>query len=329
MSPEYLNAKTIDQTGRGHQKTGQWANKTQTPAELSLHAAPDLGGYDEVIVDEYGTTRYMKAGAPHREDGPAIVFKSGDSYHALNGDHVGVPGDDSRFQLLHVTDGNQFWRYTDEDGLDYDALVEPDGKTTFMKDGSYHRAGDPAVIYPDGSEEWWVDGTFYEVFPGGGRPTEDPDGMYPTRFGAKYTEWRSVTEISKDLRKDFELARRAGVFPPHLTISVRSEKYSGGQSINVTVDGLTDAEIYTEDPRYPGERRYTELVGKMKDRLERITKQYNRSRTNSMVDYFDESYYSSVTIHDERATAFWAREKEAAKARRLAAAERRKQNANG
>lgn len=49
-----------------------------------------------------------------------------------------------------------------------------------------------------------------------------------------------------------------------------------------------------------------------------ITTVYNRSATNSQVDYFDEMYYSSINIESEHSAAFWAREKEHQKAKRAA-----------
>jgi hypothetical protein len=59
-------------------------------------------------------------------------------------------------------------------------------------------------------------------------------------YGSKYTGWRSSAEVAKDYRADVKAAIKAGELPPGLKLSVKSNSYTGGQSIDVTVREVGD-----------------------------------------------------------------------------------------
>lgn len=82
------------------------------------------------------TTTYYKNGKIHREDGPAIEWRNGNTHWLLN-------------DRLHRTDGP---------AID---LVETELECTVKKwsiNGKYHREDGPAVEWGNGYKEWWIDG---------------------------------------------------------------------------------------------------------------------------------------------------------------------------
>jgi hypothetical protein len=68
----------------------------------------------------------------HREDGPAIID----------------------------SEGNKMWFWRDKQHRDGDlpAVELKDGTLGWFHHGKQHRETGPAVIYPDGREEWWMNG---------------------------------------------------------------------------------------------------------------------------------------------------------------------------
>lgn len=307
------------------------------------------GGYDNVEEHTYpnGVTRrtYTKTdddGIPvdHREDGPAIEFIEADGTlrtrgeYYLDGKHITQPSaGPGQFELTHVTrddDGSyiQSWSYQ-QDGHRYEAHISG-AEEMYLVDDVISRDGDPAIIRrhrADGdvriTEEWWKDGVQYDLFPN----QITPQGAARTHdkfVGSKYTGWRSVTEVAKDLREDIKVAYTAGMIPENAVVTVRSRKYAGGQALDLIVDGLTDDEIYApEDPEQPWSRKNTDKVNKLTRRLERLANQYGRDNSESMTDYFDTDFYVHAEVRDERSQAFWAGEKEKERQRRAAAAARK------
>ena len=67
----------------------------------------------------------------HREDGPAIEFKTGSKYWYING-------------KCHRENGP--------------AVECANGDKVWWINGKRHREDGPAVEYADGSKEWWIDG---------------------------------------------------------------------------------------------------------------------------------------------------------------------------
>jgi len=157
--------------------------------------------------------------------------------------------------------------------------------------------------------------------------TEDPsdpnyNAYYPSTVGSKYTGYRPVTEIIKDVRNDIKEAQDKGYLPKHLRFSVKKGSAgSWSSAIDIDIQGASDAKIYTTQKDRWGEDAQTDTpeAKELRNRVEIIAKAYNQSRTNSQIDYFDETYYTHVRIEDERGAAYRAKEAGVAKAKREAA----------
>ena len=101
------------------------------PTDVEVYEALAL----RIEVDRDGTCKYFNsAGELHRDNGPAVEYKSGSRAWFQNG-------------KLHRTDGP--------------AVVWSDGEEVWFQNGLRHREGGPAVITPDGRKEWWIDGAEY------------------------------------------------------------------------------------------------------------------------------------------------------------------------
>ena len=78
------------------------------------------------MVEEY----YNDDGKRHRENGPTVIYSTGDQEWWLNGE-------------LHRENGP--------------AIINQNGKEKwYFINGWLHREDGPAIIWPSGSEEWWV-----------------------------------------------------------------------------------------------------------------------------------------------------------------------------
>lgn len=163
-----------------------------------------------------------------------------------------------------------------------------------------------------------------ELHPGG---TVSPDYNPPSskiekgyqqgvlETGEKYNGYRDAAHIAKDIRADLKSAIAGNYLPKDLNYSVRIDKFAGGQSIDVTIQGLPDEDRLDREKYDETYRRYDERdeAKELRRRVEEITNAYNRSDIDSQSDYFNVSYYSHVRIEDDRSREF--RESEAEKRR--------------
>ena len=87
----------------------------------------------DVLVNYAGTVYYYKKGTEllHREDGPAVIYKSGTKFWYQNGEHHRVDG-----PAIEHENGNREW----------------------WVNGEHHRTDGPAIEWNDGTKAWWVDG---------------------------------------------------------------------------------------------------------------------------------------------------------------------------
>jgi hypothetical protein len=71
-----------------------------------------------------------------------------------------VKGSLNEGSLFVLDDGIHEWRnkVSQRHRDDGPAIVKPDGTQEWYIKGLRHRLNNPAVIYPDGHEEWWVNG---------------------------------------------------------------------------------------------------------------------------------------------------------------------------
>lgn len=131
--------------------------------------------------------------------------------------------------------------------------------------------------------------------------------------GPKYTGYRNATEICKDIRTELRTATEANYLPAGLKYSVTNDKYSGGQAVNVTVQGVTDEDrtIGSTDLNRHGQIADLPEVAELEKRVAAITNAYNRTDIDGQSDYYNVSYSSRVNIETDRDLAF--REREAAK----------------
>lgn len=136
--------------------------------------------------------------------------------------------------------------------------------------------------------------------------------------GSKHTGYRDATEICRDIRTDLGAAEKGNYLPEGLKYSVTNEKYSGGQSIDVNIRGLSDADVLVDDAdQRAGLDRYRPEARELIKRVQAVTDEYNRQEFDRGTDYQQVTYYSSVRIESDAARM--AREAEAAKRRQARA----------
>ncbi|MEO9625879.1 MAG: hypothetical protein ABJF09_00560 [Qipengyuania citrea] len=127
--------------------------------------------------------------------------------------------------------------------------------------------------------------------------------------GAKHDATRNldIAEIAKRMRADIKaLGLAAGI-----KTSVRIQRYSGGQSIDLRITALPDSfellsdkhaswrkQFPGQEHRFPGdaEAQRSPAYHRLYQQLERIHGAYNRDNSDGMTDYFDRRYYGSVTL---------------------------------
>lgn len=143
---------------------------------------------------------------------------------------------------------------------------------------------------------------FDQVDSGGTGPVR-----YTTTTGPKYTGYRDVTQVAKDVRTDLKVAAAAGYLPDEVTFSVTVLKYSGGQSLRVSIRGMADSDIYENDPVTWSNHRYSRSTNLLRKRVEGIAEAYTKNTTDTGTDYFNYMYYAHVSIEDESGATYRAR----------------------
>lgn len=148
--------------------------------------------------------------------------------------------------------------------------------------------------------------------------------MYERKYGARYDEparYASAAEIAKLIRRDIKAAIAAGDLPGRFSdYRVRSERYSGGQSISIRAlrpelyqvcegiipgseDGYgarscRDPWCKAKDDRPHARHHFILSVEgqRVEAVLKGIHRAYNHDGSDVMTDYFDVRYYGSVDI---------------------------------
>ena len=141
----------------------------------------------------------------------------------------------------------------------------------------------------------------------------DPNNEFK---GEKFERDLNVSDIAKRIRKEILAKKKAGEFPKGLKTSVRIQRYSGGQSLNITVKDFGFAPTnpeYVEFREQAGSdwhltgihgqapERYNEKATKILGELKEMRTAYNRDNSDIMVDYFDVNFYGSVEVDWEYA----------------------------
>ena len=183
------------------------------------------------------------------------------------------------------------------------------------------RAGDDSELdtLSDDLERYAAEETRWREHPTFEPPyTQDlaTDGSYyPDHVGSKYTGFRDVAEIAKDVRAEIKDATRVGYLPRGVKYSVTASRFAGGQSLRVVVQGLSDADIYTPEGQITGRNLLNERTALMRRRVQALASAYDRDRSDSMTDYSHNLYFAQVEVEDEAGAAWRADER----VRRLAA----------
>lgn len=154
--------------------------------------------------------------------------------------------------------------------------------------------------------------------------------MYERSYGYRYAELGdhpTAAQIAKVIRADIKQAQDEGLLPRHWSYSVRSDSYSGGQSVDVEVRDCPEAWVECDgghgcrnvwcaarnDPAYAHaaetHRVLTADAQAARMTLERIHNAYNHDGSEIQVDYFDVRYYGTVQFESASDYAFRMGEK--------------------
>lgn len=123
--------------------------------------------------------------------------------------------------------------------------------------------------------------------------------------GNKYEETKDldIKEIAKLVRKDIAQAKKEGTLPKNLKVSVKIDRYSMGQSLNVTIKSGLDCPLLNKEwfeqeknscGQLPTVERYTTEAKLVQSVLKNIVNSYNYDDCDTMSDYFDVRFYSSI-----------------------------------
>ncbi|MEU7978304.1 hypothetical protein AB0B63_07200 [Micromonospora sp. NPDC049081] len=149
-----------------------------------------------------------------------------------------------------------------------------------------------------------------------------PGGFADRRwYGGKYADTRNLrlTDIAKLIRAEVKLARKIarmtatpgavktadpiGDAPAGIKVSVRTQCYSGGGSINVQLSGIPDEWGWTEGPEdgctNPRYRRVaTPELKAFARAIKDVMNAYNYDGSDITTDYFDVRFYGHVSADE-------------------------------
>ncbi len=151
--------------------------------------------------------------------------------------------------------------------------------------------------------------------------------MYEVSYGPKYDKNLDIKEIAKLLRVDIKRAVGDGELPD-VKYSVRIRRFSGGQSMDVSIktwDGPTlnrralELEHETrKGAEVLGVEKYRTLCAEMRDTermvpellkaikaLGRLAGQWNHDGSEIQVDYWNVNYYSHVDVASDLTFNEW------------------------
>ena len=112
------------------------------------------------------------------------------------------------------------------------------------------------------------------------------------RTGSNWTkEYRPLRDIAADIRRDIKAAQKSGHIPTDVNVSVRCRD---GLAIDVKLQGWTRDQLFAETDPYDFPQA-TEAAMAVVNRVEAIRESYNRDASDSMVDYFDVTFYGSTS----------------------------------
>lgn len=177
--------------------------------------------------------------------------------------------------------------------------------------------------------------------------------MYERSYGYLYEEGGKLdtAAIAKLIRKEIKAAIGEGLLPDRWSYSVKTDRFSGGSSIDVRVKNCADAWMpcpgykvgtrhdhgdgcwtaagcgnpwckaggeHKDNPAAESHDVLTEEALAAKMTLERIHNAYNHDGSEVMVDYFDVNYYGTVDFQSVQSARWEAEEKARKDAKREA-----------
>jgi hypothetical protein len=119
------------------------------------------------------------------------------------------------------------------------------------------------------------------------------NAVQKARVGSKWSrDYRPLKDIAADIRADVKATKQAGGLPKDLKVSVRTDLFSGGGAIRVTLSGWDKQRVYEE--RADGYLNLTEEARQAQEQVEAIRLAYNKDESDPTVDYFNVTYYGST-----------------------------------
>ena len=112
--------------------------------------------------------------------------------------------------------------------------------------------------------------------------------MYERKYGERYNQTLDIVDIAKLVRKEIRLNM------PEIKVSVTTERFSGGQSLDVHIKEC-DFWIMQSESNVTRER-YTPEAIEVIESIRRLIAGYNHNGSEIQVDYFDVNFYSNVSF---------------------------------
>jgi hypothetical protein len=134
---------------------------------------------------------------------------------------------------------------------------------------------------------------------------------YSIEYGDKYQRGLDITEIAKRIRAEIKADIKAGILP-NGKYSVTIDRFSGGQSLDVTIKAIDSHKLMLNPARVVWEKNnprqfvgnlpswdeafegYTPEGERILDRVKDIVNAYNYDGSDSMTDYFNVNFYGKV-----------------------------------
>lgn len=116
--------------------------------------------------------------------------------------------------------------------------------------------------------------------------------MYDRTYGSSYDSNLTTTSIAKPVRKEIAALKKAGTLAKGWKISVRSEYFSMGSAIRLSIVEIpADVEPWNQERTDRTEARYSPEVVRVQKLILDIVAAYNHDGSDSMIDYFDVKFY--------------------------------------
>lgn len=113
--------------------------------------------------------------------------------------------------------------------------------------------------------------------------------------GVKYTGFRDVVDIAKDVRRDLKAAQKTGDLPAQVRFSVRAGRASMMQEIVISIGGTAPEEMW--DAPASGDERCPSAEQKvLVQRVTEIADAYNQHRVYPGVADDRPMYWLSVSL---------------------------------